>query len=100
MYLPAAAITYTHLFFFFLLIRRPPSSTLFPYTTLFRSIDQPHDIARGILFCVRDRGLRHGRSEERTSELQSPMYLVCRVLLENTHIRQSPADDERTKRWR
>src|SRR5437879_9403692 len=61
-------------------MRRPPSSTLFPYTTLFRSHPRDHrgdDVAR------RDVGvLPPGRSEEHTSELQSPMYLVCRLLLE------------------
>src|SRR5436190_18537561 len=72
------------IFFFFLMIRRPPRSTLFPYTTLFRSL--------------RDRALRHraerragpvsrrcpeaARSEEHTSELQSHSDLVCRLLLE------------------
>src|ERR1017187_8503693 len=64
------------------MIRRPPRSTLFPYTTLFRSaigrvfmtpFDDP--------FAVLNRELE-ARSEEHTSELQSPMYLVCRLLLE------------------
>src|SRR3712207_9285391 len=80
--------------FFFLMIRRPPRSTLFPYTTLFRSLSR---------FCDANRvyvGRRHGsiaeqglglshfsaaffaRSEEHTSELQSRQYLVCRLLLE------------------
>src|SRR5256885_14621361 len=68
------------LFFFFLMIRRPPRSTLFPYTTLFRShraAGQPND--KGSLY-----GLRFTvtRSEEHTSELQSPCNLVCRLLLE------------------
>src|SRR3990170_7355926 len=65
--------------FFFLMIRRPPRSTLFPYTTLFRSIPRP---GRTPLH-------RYGRpfppahrSEEHTSELQSPDHLVCRLLLE------------------
>src|SRR2546425_1399800 len=73
------------LFFFFLMIRRPPRSTLFPYTTLFRSLEK------------RDAGEDGGqdkrpnkecpargeiRSEEHTSELQSLAYLVCRLLLE------------------
>src|SRR5256885_4642293 len=71
--------------FFFLMIRRPPRSTLFPYTTLFRSMreaacaqaararpmDRPHCMPR-----------KAGRSEEHTSELQSPCNLVCRLLLE------------------
>src|SRR5256885_4697316 len=69
------------------MIRRPPRSTLFPYTTLFRSIDRIGQPAR------RARRLHHaldaayavaqlGRSEEHTSELQSPCNLVCRLLLE------------------
>src|SRR5574338_1070194 len=73
----------SHLFpllFFFLMIRRPPRSTLFPYTTLFRS-GVP---ARAGL--VPARALEQvpppGRSEEHTSELQSPWHLVCRLLLE------------------
>src|SRR2546429_7198116 len=71
------------LFFFFLMIRRPPRSTLFPYTTLFRSRELG---ARNILHgSVRRYGerLRIGtRSEEHTSELQSRLHLVCRLLLE------------------
>src|SRR6266536_5709404 len=64
-------------FFFFLMIRRPPRSTLFPYTTLFRPPDSgfPATHERG---CP-DPG---GRSEEHTSELQSRVDLVCRLLLE------------------
>src|SRR5215216_7231404 len=63
--------------FFFLMIRRPPRSTLFPYTTLFRSPRWPRSecgrrTARGT----------ERRSEEHTSELQSPDHLVCRLLLE------------------
>src|SRR2546430_15458997 len=69
--------------FFFLMIRRPPRSTLFPYTTLFRSshprdADLPDGGGRG----VDERGKRR-RSEEHTSELQSQSNLVCRLLLEN-----------------
>src|SRR6266545_6191913 len=66
-------------FFFFLMIRRPPRSTLFPYTTLFRSRRAP---------CARSEQHRRRphldrrRSEEHTSELQSLAYLVCRLLLE------------------
>src|ERR1017187_10597574 len=64
---------------FFLMIRRPPRSTLFPYTTLFRSGHRRH----GRRFRGRaPRRSVHHRSEEHTSELQSPMYLVCRLLLE------------------
>src|SRR2546430_5492673 len=75
----------SHLFFFFLMIRRPPRSTLFPYTTLFRSI-HPSAMAP-----VRIGGKpipdRVGdRSEEHTSELQSQSNLVCRLLLEKKKI--------------
>src|SRR3712207_7273794 len=82
------------------MIRRPPRSTLFPYTTLFRSVDldalgQPRGVGLdgdGVELVVRDGiggGLTHDdhrnvdrRSEEHTSELQSRQYLVCRLLLE------------------
>src|SRR5205809_3356630 len=70
--------------FFFLSIRRPPRSTLFPYTTLFRStVPKARTVAAatpqrvGITVCIW--GLR---SEEHTSELQSRLHLVCRLLLE------------------
>src|SRR2546422_8679908 len=82
-------------FFFFLMIRRPPRSTLFPYTTLFRS---QYAVARPVPGKARgspkaSRGLvrsapvrwQHApvqRSEEHTSELQSRLHLVCRLLLE------------------
>src|SRR5690348_17907568 len=89
-------------FFFFLMIRRPPRSTLFPYTTLFRSerLHQPDEVQAGVLgvddaveqrdvvvVCLdNDISLFHRvvdpRSEEHTSELQSPVHLVCRLLLE------------------
>src|SRR4051795_13781902 len=68
-------------FFFFLMIRRPPRSTLFPYTTLFRSL-QPRRQSRPPLAGRRHRRDRRGRSEEHTSELQSHSHLVCRLLLE------------------
>src|SRR3712207_7619016 len=87
---------------FFLMIRRPPRSTLFPYTTLFRSpvdvasvlaCERPerggcivHDLAAQVLLDVlsahADRRRGADRSEEHTSELQSRQYLVCRLLLE------------------
>src|SRR5258708_38318846 len=79
------------LFFFFLMIRRPPRSTLFPYTTLFRSprlaggvgIDQRRlGCDRVVDFDHLARDRRVDRSEEHTSELQSPDHLVCRLLLE------------------
>src|SRR5437762_14386928 len=69
-------------FFFFLMIRRPPRSTLFPYTTLFRSnpcLSRDHVFAKSLMQLQISSTLR---SEEHTSELQSPMYLVCRLLLE------------------
>src|SRR2546430_3914342 len=71
-------------FFFFLMIRRPPRSTLFPYTTLFRSTDrcgQLHTSARSAPRSRRPHS-SSGRSEEHTSELQSQSNLVCRLLLE------------------
>src|SRR3712207_8680288 len=91
------------------MIRRPPRSTLFPYTTLFRSfrgahtgVRRPHRTSQGLAAGVaalgrveplpavvqagalahRGRRARHERSEEHTSELQSRQYLVCRLLLE------------------
>src|SRR3712207_7794047 len=95
------------------MIRRPPRSTLFPYTTLFRSASHPHsfgclwrlqerfapdvalnvhDLGWATAFTVTrpyDEALDLGRSEEHTSELQSRQYLVCRLLLEkkkNTYL--------------
>src|SRR5256885_8928660 len=73
------------------MIRRPPRSTLFPYTTLFRSEGQRAEaeidrgLARNDRDVAHDRKRQHGphdRSEEHTSELQSPCNLVCRLLLE------------------
>src|SRR5689334_23898206 len=74
------------------MIRRPPRSTLFPYTTLFRSqldLKDPADIATALALLdkadVLIEGFRPGvmeRSEEHTSELQSQFHLVCRLLLE------------------
>src|SRR2546430_16881322 len=77
-------------FFFFLMIRRPPRSTLFPYTTLFRSgLVTQHDVFHGVVVYRRQafdglgqvRAVPH-RSEEHTSELQSQSNLVCRLLVE------------------
>src|SRR6266513_4634031 len=67
------------LFFFFLMIRRPPRSTLFPYTTLFRS-DRDGEV--GPERAAQPRQHLAVRSEEHTSELQSRFDLVCRLLLE------------------
>src|SRR5437762_11487587 len=93
--------------FVFFLLRRPPNSTLFPYTTLFRSrrvlrqrdgvqVDDAKDVVVPVLVAdpVADRpevvanveAAARLRSEEHTSELQSPMYLVCRLLLEKKKI--------------
>src|SRR2546430_12473055 len=75
--------------FFFLMIRRPPRSTLFPYTTLFRSLHEDECRApiaaspRQLAQCDQRR-LR--RSEEHTSELQSQSNLVCRLLLEKKNL--------------
>src|SRR5215471_6176187 len=71
---------HSFLFFFFLMIRRPPRSTLFPYTTLFRS----HVLRRRHHQAVpgQHERLPDVRSEEHTSELQSRRDLVCRLLLE------------------
>src|SRR5439155_20358990 len=83
--------------FFFILLRRPPRSTLFPYTTLFRSPARPNELLKyepSIVMLFnrlswpanenpKDMGLYWGvRSEEHTSELQSRGHLVCRLLLE------------------
>src|SRR5246127_5339235 len=76
-------------FFFVLMIRRPPRSTLFPYTTLFRSAPLAFTFSGGmaLLFsaaAVFARKPRSLRSEEHTSELQSRLHLVCRLLLVKT----------------
>src|SRR5258706_5898425 len=80
-----------HWFFFFLMIRRPPRSTLFPYTTLFRSCpgapcSKPRR-ARSARRCSQT--WRSARSEEHTSELQSLTNLVCRLLLEKKNVNKN-----------
>src|SRR6476620_12486526 len=70
--------------FFFLMIRRPPRSTLFPYTTLFRSGPEP--VPDPAVASAAANGPPRRRSEEHTSELQSRQYLVCRLLLEKKKI--------------
>src|SRR3989442_7320216 len=68
------------------MIRRPPRSTLFPYTTLFRSGERAAPArqtrAKGHVRALGKRGVERARSEEHTSELQSRPHLVCRLLLE------------------
>src|SRR5467141_4922627 len=69
-------------FFFFLMIRRPPRSTLFPYTTLFRSQPATARTVGTTVMTTRTTKIRRLRSEEHTSELQSHLNLVCRLLHE------------------
>src|SRR5438045_9092732 len=77
------SLVFYFFFFFFLLIRRPPRSTLFPYTTLFRSHGEAIPGAHAYVMDVRFVGeYKTHRSEEHTSELQSLRHLVCRLLLE------------------
>src|SRR6266496_6142547 len=73
-------LTFLFFCFFFLMLRRPPRSTLFPYTTLFRS--RPYRPAISARFPHQDQPAGASRSEEHTSELQSRRDLVCRLLLE------------------
>src|SRR5258708_10693637 len=64
------------------MIRRPPRSTLFPYTTLFRSVCDRAPSLASVPSSTAPVRMAHSRSEEHTSELQSPDHLVCRLLLE------------------
>src|SRR2546425_3524211 len=73
------------------MIRRPPRSTLFPYTTLFRSPDRGQG-GRSWRLRSKRRCRRPRRSEEHTSELQSLAYLVCRLLLEKKKVRAGNTD--------
>src|SRR3989449_7762550 len=92
--------------FFFLMIRRPPRSTLFPYTTLFRSLIEPDEVGEGHgelgLFGGSERidaqRVLQTRSEEHTSELQSRLHLVCRLLLEKKK-KLATAHDVSTEHW-
>src|SRR2546422_2300490 len=96
------------------MIRRPPRSTLFPYTTLFRSLrppDCPRALGRAVLSLDLRAGgvvsrsavlasLREERSEEHTSELQSRLHLVCRLLLEKKKKKtQNTRGRGETLRW-
>src|SRR5205085_6539309 len=103
-------------FFFFSILRPPPRSTLFPYTTLFRSVDpEAHVPGRGPdrlcgrlsqraadqegAQCHEDRDARHcARSEEHTSELQSQSNLVCRLLLEKKKKKKKTKNKMNTKK--
>src|SRR2546426_1890706 len=104
------------LFFFFLMIRRPPRSTLFPYTTLFRSPQHLPVHQHAVPLHIHEHGderhldrgygvaRRAGRSEEHTSELQSPCNLVCRLLLEkkkrhntDTHVTVQHSETDSTR---
>src|ERR1039458_10473979 len=78
--------------FFFLMIRRPPRSTLFPYTTLFRSSRELCSPAPERTRCTN----QHHRSEEHTSELQSLRHLVCRLLLEKKKKHRPQNEHENT----
>src|SRR5438874_5263559 len=91
------------------MIRRPPRSTLFPYTTLFRSQRQRNSEAQSFLqhklkifqeeinFHLRIKAMKIDRSEEHTSELQSRRDLVCRLLLEKKKFKATAKEDERRK---
>src|SRR5215510_15363771 len=95
--------------FFFLMIRRPPRSTLFPYTTLFRSREAvgeelgPHHVGRVVVADEETAAPRLdalARSEEHTSELQSRGHLVCRLLLEKKKKDQRQVQDYKKKKQR
>src|SRR2546422_4325847 len=90
------------------MIRRPPRSTLFPYTTLFRSRSASSSLATSRMSRCPTRRARRtsgagfsasslARSEEHTSELQSRLHLVCRLLLEKKKETASPQDDARAE---
>src|SRR5256886_9445337 len=97
------------MYFFFLMIRRPPRSTLFPYTTLFRSTLLPYlmldqgmseddAVTEAMRIGMRNAGLMQERSEEHTSELQSQSNLVCRLLLEKKKSTQQRSNIETAQR--
>src|SRR5205814_8393799 len=94
------SIVLFYLFFFFLIIRRPPRSTLFPYTTLFRS-----KLSNTLQILVKNAVTTHlacpktsCRSEEHTSELQSLRHLVCRLLLEKKKKKKKTKQKKKIKK--
>src|SRR5258708_9109670 len=83
------------------MIRRPPRSTLFPYTTLFRSVSSPTRTRRPFADKSTEKSTSAAtmsflRSEEHTSELQSPDHLVCRLLLEKKKTKTKPTNSQRS----
>src|SRR2546429_5867500 len=106
------SIVSTYICFFFLMIRRPPRSTLFPYTTLFRSsIDLGVNVEEEVfatgdelllqeaVLNLASNALEYCRSEEHTSELQSRLHLVCRLLLEKKKKHTIHMRDMKRQRW-
>src|SRR5438552_19063181 len=96
-----AFLLFSVIFFFFLMIRRPPRSTLFPYTTLFRSISKRGEVLDALFVEISGRVQRASierRSEEHTSELQSPDHLVCRLLLEKKKKKNTPKTNIQCKK--
>src|SRR5688572_32687006 len=79
------------------MIRRPPRSTLFPYTTLFRSSPDAAALEEAEAAIARPHRLHRRRSEEHTSELQSQSNLVCRLLLEKKKKKKIPTRKKQTK---
>src|SRR2546422_7952439 len=102
-----SSVMSVHLFFFFfLMIRRPPRSTLFPYTTLFRSARRVPSLFQGgrarhaetdRCHPALERLCKNPRSEEHTSELQSRLHLVCRLLLEKKKKKNTSQDHVDTR---
>src|SRR2546422_11580637 len=91
-------LAFSLFFFFFLMIRRPPRSTLFPYTTLFRSVPRPTQSGPGhaIHRQSQSAALEFGRDRKSTtSELQSRLHLVCRLLLEKKKKKKEEQNIER-----
>src|SRR5438045_1180391 len=97
-----SAFSLSFFLFFFLMSRRPPRSTLFPYTTLFRSLchsgSGPPTGPRGKPAASARQAVPAERSEEHTSELQSLRHLVCRLLLEKKKKKKKRIHDMKTKK--